>query len=195
MTNMKTERLKLRRFKLSDLNDFYEYAKDPNVGPNAGWEYHKSKNESILLLANFIKNKEIWAIELIENSKVIGSVGLHQDKKRENPNSRMIGYVINQDYWGKGYATEVVKKIMEYSFDNLKLDILTVYHYSFNERSKRVINKCGFHFEGKLRACSTSPTGEVYEDMCYSILEEEYRELVDKEDINILQNRQNKMTT
>ena len=96
MTNMKTERLKLRRFKLSDLNDFYEYAKDPNVGPNAGWEYHKSKNESILLLANFIKNKEIWAIELIENSKVIGSVGLHQDKKRENPNSRMIGYVIDR---------------------------------------------------------------------------------------------------
>ena len=185
MTNMKTERLKLRRFKLSDLNDFYEYAKDPNVGPNAGWEYHKSKNESILLLANFIKNKEIWAIELIENSKVIGSVGLHQDKKRENPNSRMIGYVINQDYWGKGYATEVVKKIMEYSFDNLKLDILSVYHYSFNERSKRVIYKCGFRFEGKLRACSVLPTGEVYEDMCYSILEEEYRELMDQKDMKV----------
>ncbi len=185
MTNMNTERLKLRRFKLSDLNDFYEYAKNPNVGPNAGWECHKSKNESILLLTSFIKSKEVWAIELIESSKVIGSVGLHQDKKRENPKSRMIGYVINQDYWGKGYATEAVKKLIEYSFDKLKLDILSAYHYSFNERSKRVIYKCGFHFEGKLRACSLSPSGEVYEDMCYSILEKEYRDLVKQKDINV----------
>lgn len=175
MLTINTERLKLRRFKLSDLNDFYEYAKNPNVGPNAGWEFHKSKNESILQLTTFIKSKDVWAIELLENAKVIGSVGLHKDLKRENPKSRMIGYVLNQDYWGKGYATEAVKKLIEYSFDTMKLDILSVYHYSFNERSKRVIDKCGFVYEGKLRASSMKSTGEVYEDMCYSMLEKEYR--------------------
>lgn len=37
MANIYTDRLKMRRFKLSDLNDFYEYAKNPNVGPSAGW--------------------------------------------------------------------------------------------------------------------------------------------------------------
>lgn len=178
MTIINTERLRLRRFKLSDLNDFHEYAKNPNVGPSAGWDYHKSKNDSILQLTSFIKSKEVWAIELRETSKVIGSVGLHQDKKRENPKSRMIGYAISEDYWGNGYATEVVKELMSYCFDYLKLDILSVYHYSFNDKSKRVIEKCGFHFEGKLRAASITTSGEVYEDMCYSILEKEYRELV-----------------
>ncbi|MDY0235193.1 MAG: GNAT family protein [Gudongella sp.] len=181
-----TERLRLRRFKLSDLNDFYEYAKNPNVGPNAGWEYHKSKNESILLLNSFIKSKEVWAIELKESSKVIGSVGIHQDKKRENSNARMIGYVLNQDYWGRGYATEAVKKFIEYSFDSLKLDILSVYHYSFNEKSKRVIEKCGFQFEGMLRESSVILNGEVYDDMCYSILEREYRESLSKKDTRLI---------
>ena len=177
MANIYTDRLKMRRFKLSDLNDFYEYAKNPNVGPSAGWEFHKSKNDSILQLTTFIKSKDVWAIELIEESKVIGSVGLHQDQKRENPKSRMIGYVLNQDYWGNGYATEVVKKLIEYSFDSLELDVLSVYHYSFNQRSKRVINKCGFQYEGRLRAASMKATGETYEDMCYSILKEEYKQL------------------
>jgi ribosomal-protein-alanine N-acetyltransferase len=189
MTILSTERLKLRRFKLSDLNDLYEYAKNPNVGPNAGWAYHKSKNESILQLTSFIKSKEVWAIELKEDSKVIGSVGLHQDKKRENPKARMIGYAINEDYWGRGYATEAVKRFIEYSFDNLKLDILSVYHYSYNERSKRVIDKCGFKFEGLLRASSMSQNGDVYEDMCYSLLEIEYRELVFKKELGIASNK------
>ena len=67
---------------------------------------------------------------------------------------------------------------LKYSFDYLKLDVLSVYHYSFNERSKNVIYKCGFNFEGKLRASSMRPSGEVFEDMCYSIIEKEYRELV-----------------
>lgn len=180
MTSLETERLKLRRFKLSDLNDFHDYAKNPNVGPNAGWDYHKSKSESILHLSAFIKSKEIWAVELKEISKVIGSVSLHQDIKRENPKSKMIGYAINEEFWGNGYATELVRKFIEYSFDSLKLDILSVYHYSHNERSKRVIDKCGFVFEGKLRLSSRVPTGQVYDDMCYSMLEKEYRDLIRK---------------
>ena len=177
MVTIISERLKLRRFKFSDLNDFYDYAKNPNVGPNAGWECHKSKNESIIHIDNFIKNKEVWAIELKENSKVIGSIGIHKDVKRENPKSRMIGYALNEEYWGKGYATEALKLIIEYSFNVLNLDIVSAYHYSFNLRSKRVIEKCGFKFEGKLRASSITTNGDIYEDMCYSMLKSEYMEM------------------
>lgn len=69
MKDINTDRLLLRRFKISDLGDFYEYAKNPNVGPNAGWDFHKSKEESLLILRNFILSDEIFAIELKSEKK------------------------------------------------------------------------------------------------------------------------------
>ncbi len=175
MTRIETDRLVLRRFKLSDLNDFYDYAKNPNVGPNAGWDFHKSKKESLLLLKNFIESNEVWALELKENSKVIGSIGLHKDRKRENKSACMMGYVLGEDYWGKGLATEAAKAIIQYAFERMDASILSVYHYSFNERSKGVIMKCGFKFEGILRFSTVTQNGSVYDDCCYSMTREEYK--------------------
>lgn len=51
----------------------------------------------------------------------------------------MIGYVLSEDYWGKGLMTEAVKEVIRYLFEEVKLDIITIYHYPFNVRSKRVI--------------------------------------------------------
>jgi len=62
MPTLETERLILRRFRETDLDDFNEYAKNPNVGPNAGWKPHESKEESMEILKQFIDSKEVWAI-------------------------------------------------------------------------------------------------------------------------------------
>ena len=48
MKTLETERLILREWQLKDLDDFYEYAKNPNVGSNAGWEPHSSKEVSLM---------------------------------------------------------------------------------------------------------------------------------------------------
>ena len=174
MKDIETDRLVLRRFKLSDLSDFYEYAKNPNVGPNAGWDFHKSKEESLLILRNFILSDEVWAIELKNEKKVIGSIGLHKDRKRDNKEAKMLGYVLSENYWGKGYATEASKALIEYAFMELSTDILSVYHYSFNERSKNVILKCGFVYEGTLRQATVNYDGKIYDDCCYSMTKEEF---------------------
>lgn len=174
MNRIITDRLILRRFKLSDLNDFFEYAKNPNVGPNAGWEFHKNKEESLNLLNNFVKSDEVWAIELKGESKVIGSIGLHKDRKRENKSACMMGYVLGEDYWGQGYATEAARAVIKYAFERMNASILSVYHYSFNERSKSVISKCGFKFEGVLRCSTVTQRGEIFDDCCYSMTREEY---------------------
>ncbi|WP_422486436.1 GNAT family N-acetyltransferase [Gudongella sp. DL1XJH-153] len=174
MPLLETDRLIIRRFKLSDLNDFYEYARDPAVGPDAGWDYHRSKDESLFILHKFSKSNDIWAIELKENSKVIGSIGLHRDKKRENKSARMMGYVINAKYWGQGYATEASKRLVRYAFDVLKVDIISAYHYPHNERSKAVIIKCGFSYEGTLKCATVTYDGKVYDELCYSITKDEY---------------------
>lgn len=175
MKTLETGRMILRPWKTEDLDDFYEYARNPEIGPNAGWAPHKDKEESFKILQSFIKSDEVRAIVYKENGKVIGSIGVHRDEKRaEDINAKMIGYVLSEDYWGKGLMTEAVKEVIRYLFEEVKLDIITIYHYPFNARSKRVIEKCGFKYEGTLRMASKIYDGNVYDDVCYSITKDDY---------------------
>lgn len=73
---LRGERIKLRAFRKTDLDDFYDYAKTPGLGEAAGWFHHKSKEESKEILDTFIKDKNILAIE--KDGRVIGSIGIHK---------------------------------------------------------------------------------------------------------------------
>jgi len=182
MPVLETERLIIRRFRKEDLDDFYEYPRNPNVGPNAGWKPHSSKQESREILRHFINNPSVWALVDKSTNKVIGSIGLHEDRKRDHQNAKMLGYVLAEPYWGKGLMTEAAKRMIKYAFEELRIDLLSVYHYPHNQRSKRVIEKCGFHYEGTLRQASTIYNGNIYDDVCYSLTKEEYyREIKGRE--------------
>lgn len=174
MKRIETERLILRNWSIDDLDDFYEYAKSKNIGPSAGWKPHSNKEESKKILMSFIKADETWAIEYKENSKVIGSIGLHKDDMRTGVNSKMLGYVLSEDYWGHGLITEASKAIINFAFNELNLDVLSVYHFRFNQKSKRVIEKCSFKYEGTLRRGNKLFDGTVVDLVCYSMLKEEY---------------------
>lgn len=173
---IETERLFIRRFTLEDLEDFYEYAKDPLVGPPAGWKPHDSKEESLEILENFISSDEVFAITLKEDGKVIGSIGCHEDRKRGYKGGTMLGYVLSSKYWGKGIMSEAVEGILGYIFHSLECDLVSAYHYPFNWKSKNVLVKAGFVYEGTLRKSSVLPSGEVVDDVCYSMTREEYLE-------------------
>lgn len=170
---LETERLLLRRFKSDDLMDFYEYCKNPNVGPNAGWLPHANIDISKVILDEFVNDDKIFAIVYKKNNKVIGSVGLHPDRKRNNSRAIMLGYVLSEDYWGRGIMTEACRETLRYVFMELDKDMITIYHYEFNNRSRRVIEKLGFTFEGILRKASVLPSG-VHDDYCYSLTKEEW---------------------
>lgn len=175
MVTLETDRMILRGWRMEDLEDFFEYAKNPEVGPNAGWPPHQDKETSERILKGFIEKEEVWAIEDKHSGKVIGSLGVHEDHKRdEDINARMIGYVLSRHFWGKGLMTEAVKKVLNYLFLEQKLDLVSCYHYSFNMKSKSVIQKCGFKYEGTLRCASKIFDDSVYDDCCYSITREEY---------------------
>ena len=90
----------------------------------------------------------------------------------------MVGYVLAKPYHNKGITTEAVKVIMDYAFNLLKVDLLSVYHFPFNLASKRVIEKCGFKFEGIIRKASKIYDSTIHDDVCYSLLKEEYFELI-----------------
>ena len=147
---IETERLLLRAFKETDLNDFYKYAKVDGVGEMAGWPHHENIEESKKILDRFIKNDIVFAIVYKENNKVIGSLGVEEcglvDKLTEFEGllGRELGYVLSKNYWGKGIMPEAVKGVIDYLFNDLNLDFLTCGHFDKNNQSRRVIEKCGF---------------------------------------------------
>lgn len=174
MKILETENLIMRPWDISDAEDMYEYAKTPNVGPMAGWQPHKDIEESRKIIASFIENDTDWAIVNKRNNKVIGSVGLN---KSSYPSGsfvvREVGYVLNPTYWGHGLAAECVKEVMRFAFTEFGVDMLCVRHYSFNLQSKRVIEKCGFRYEGFLRNYYQKD-GNMYAARLYSLTKEEY---------------------
>lgn len=147
---LETDRLILREWSLNDLDDFFEYASNPDVGPRAGWIPHQNKEESLRILNRFIKEKKTFAIVYKQNNKVIGSLGVEfyelEDKLTEfsNYQGRSIGYVLSKDYWGQGLMPEAVKAVIDYLFNVLDYDFLTCGYFDFNNQSKRVQEKCGF---------------------------------------------------
>jgi RimJ/RimL family protein N-acetyltransferase len=79
-------------------------------------------------------------------------------------------YVISNTYQNKGYATEAVKCVLKCAFTELDLLVVAVCHYPLNIKSKRVIEKCGFTYEGTLRKYSKNLTDSVR----YSMTKEEW---------------------
>ena len=77
---LETKRLLLRPWQMTDLKDFNEYASQPGVGEMAGWSTHQSMEESKHILQMFIQEKKTFAIELKSNHKVIGSIGIEEDR-------------------------------------------------------------------------------------------------------------------
>lgn len=149
-TTIETERLILRPWTVEDLKDFFEYASVPDVGERAGWHHHENMDKSKEILNHFIEEKKTFALELKENKKVIGSLGVElyslEDKltEFENLKGREIGYVLSRDYRGQGLMPEAVKAVINYLFNTLDYDFLLCGYYDKNSQSKRVQEKCGF---------------------------------------------------
>lgn len=155
---LETERLILRPWTMDDLEDFYEYASIEGLGQMAGWLPHKTIDESRTILDLFIRHKKVFAIELKETGKVIGSLGIEEPDPdpEENLMGRELGFVLHKAYWSNELAPEAVKVIKSWCFDTLGYDFLTCSHFDWNTRSKRVIEKTGFRY------FSTSPFTTQY---------------------------------
>lgn len=88
----------------------------------------------------------------------------------------MIGYSLAFDCWGKGIMTEAVEAVLVYGFDLLNLSIITATCYPDNPASAKVLEKCGFVYEGTLRQAQIRFDGKVQDFCCYSVTKAEYDE-------------------
>ncbi len=178
-TVIETDRLILRAFTEADLYDLYSYASVPGVGEMAGWPHHESIETSDRILHSFIDEKEVLAVYHKPDRKVIGSLGLHKSWANEdevyiNLEAKEIGYVLSKDYWGHGLMPEAVNAVIDFGFDTLGLDAFTCCHFLENNRSRRVIEKCGFRFV-KQSEFFAKQLQRSYEDMKYMLLKEQHK--------------------
>ena len=113
MIIVQTERLILRRYRESDLQDLYEYLSDSDV---VKFEPYKPKTmeETEKNLRWRISTDEMIAVELKSEHKMIGNLYLG---KREFE-SLELGYVFNKAYWGSGYARESCEAMIALAFSN-----------------------------------------------------------------------------
>ncbi len=150
---IETERLLMRPVEMTDAQDIFDYAKDKDTGPSAGWLPHANIEETKEHLQRWTKedhSEKVFAIVWKENQKVIGTIGIEKGAKGElsapflekyNGDFVEIGNVISKEYWGKGISTEALLGICDYVFQNNIAGNVLTSHYEANIGSSRVQDK------------------------------------------------------
>ena len=144
--NLETTRLILRPWEESDAEECYRYAKDPLVGPIAGWPVHTSVENSRQIIRDVLAVPETYAIILKETGLPIGSIGLHRNDLAKKDDEAELGYWLGVPYWGQGLVPEAAREMLRHAFEDLKLARVWCGYYDGNEKSKRVQEKLGFTY-------------------------------------------------
>ena len=146
---LETERLILRPWKEDDAESLYKYAKNPEVGPIAGWPVHTSVENSREIIKSVLAADETYAVCLREDNVAIGSIGLitpAQSHTKAADDEIEIGYWIGVPYWGQGLIPEAVRALQKHAFLDLGCSAMWCGYYDGNEKSKRCQEKCGFKY-------------------------------------------------
>ncbi|MBQ4091223.1 MAG: GNAT family N-acetyltransferase [Clostridia bacterium] len=177
MPTISTERLILRKISLDDIDDMYEYAKNSKLTEYLTWSPHPSKAytfEYVSYLQTRYRSGEFfdWAVVVKDSGRMIGTCGFTRFDFQHNFGE--IGYVINPEYHGCGIATEAVRAVMSFGFENLALNRIECRFMMGNDASRRVMEKIGMSFEGTIRQGML--VKGVYRDIgICSILQSEYK--------------------
>ena len=176
LTVLKTSRLVLSKFTMCDAERLALLAGDARVSKMTTHVPHPYPVELAMAWIRshpqqIQKNNLIFAIRLKSTNLLIGCINLEIDK---NHNKASVGYWVGVEYWGQGFCTEALYKIIEFGFDIKKLNRIWAQHKSQNLASEKVMLKVGMLPEGVLRQDFKSSQNE-YSDMCVkSILRSDF---------------------
>ena len=173
--------VKIRGWELSDATDLALALSNKKIQNNLrdGLPYPYTEQDgkdyiSAMLSAN---ENDTFAFAITIDNKVIGSIGLHHRKPDETLNDlkqREIGYVLNPNYWGKGFIPEAVNCLLNYGFNELNLDLIWCGHFDFNNNSKRVNEKCGFNYQFTKREKRKLLDNQEVNTLYYNLSKAEY---------------------
>ena len=176
MTNLNTERLLLRPFRLEDVDDVVAYANDEQWSQylvRIPYPYTRRDGEQFIAYALGSSWEEIpqWAIVL--DGTVVGGITLDIVPRDLRAN---LGYALAREHWGKGLSTEAAWSVVSYGFDKLGLKTITARTDARNAASSRLMEKLGMTREGTLRSrfLERGDGGHRVDQVCFSLLRDEW---------------------
>ncbi|MBO5898432.1 MAG: GNAT family N-acetyltransferase [Clostridia bacterium] len=154
MPQLETERLILRRMRVGDEQDMYEYARRSEVTRYLLWSPHPDifyTRDYLRYLATRYATGSFydWAIVHKQSGRMIGTCGFTSFDCAHD--AAEIGYVLNPDYRGQGIAPEAVRAVLAFGFERLALHRIEARFIEGNTASLRVMEKVGMYFEGYRR--------------------------------------------
>lgn len=177
---LETPRLLLRDFIKSDWQRVHSYASDPEVvrylpfGPNSEEDTNHFLQRNIKLQRQQPRQHFNLAVTLKDDKQLIGAcrISLTNPDKQEGS----IGYCFAQQFWGQGYATEAVRKLLDFGFQQLNLHRIFATCYPKNVLSMRVLVKSGMRHEGYLQEYEWVK-GEWRDSVLYAVLDREWMQI------------------
>ena len=160
----------LRNWQECDAKALYEMCCDESLR-KSGIHFYASIIESQYAIHSWKNNKGFKVIADRRNDSFIGFISLG-DMNRYDSYMEM-EYAIAAEYRNKGYATQAIKQMLDYGFKEMNLSVIAAWVRSHNQGSMRVLEKCSFTLEGKLRKHARDKS----DTMCYSILREEWERI------------------
>lgn len=174
---IETSRLILRKFEYSDAEDvLYLWASKPEIQHMYSEPVYSTLEEVNCLLKKFIsaygnENCYRWAIIDKADKRCIGQIAYYLVDAKNH--FAEIEYCLATEYQKRGYMTEAVKAVLEFGFNKIDLHRVQISTKEINAPSKRVIEKCGFKYEGTLRDYFFFD-GEYVGRLYYSMLKDEF---------------------
>lgn len=155
--SLTTKRLLIRPWDDMDVEELYALASNEEIAKWCGWEPHKSINDSLFALHNFLEIKETYAICLKDSGTLVGSIGLILDSRlAKNSDECELGFWVGEQYQRNGYAFEAAKEVIRHAFEDLKMKTIWCSYFDGNEKSKGLQEKLGFKYIYTYKKCDDS---------------------------------------
>ena len=179
MPALETDRLILRRITLHDAADIYAYSADEEVARHVLWSAQRSIAEARdycrwMTRRYRADEPSSWGIALKRTGRVVGTIG-YMAYNEENATVE-VGYSLARGLWNKGYTTEALARVIDYTFDSMDINRIEAQHELDNPASGRVMEKCGMRREGVLRQRLYNK-GKFVDVALYAILKDDPRPL------------------
>jgi ribosomal-protein-alanine N-acetyltransferase len=174
-----TERLILREFEENDWRTILAYQSDPLYLRYNPWNY-RTETDVRQFVQTFMnwrhekpRRKFQLAITLKSSGVLIGNGGIRM--KAAYAKDADIGYELDSNYWGHGYATETARAFVDFGFKELRLHRIWAQCISENVASARVLEKVGMQLEGHFRE-NEWLKNRWWDTLQYAILEREWNQ-------------------
>lgn len=147
-------KVRLRALEPGDADTFFEWNLDSEVSRNLYQVHFPQSRESVGRWAHDVSvrgpegDSFFWVIESLDG-EVVGSINAHQCDRRNG--TFKYGIAVKREHWRKGYASEAIRLVIRYYFEELGYQKVNAEVYEFNEPSIRLHEGLGFVLEGRLR--------------------------------------------